>query len=360
MSSRLALSLVALACAGATAAPIECVPGTYWHTRGSVDCGAAQGCPATGGTAAECCCACHAGYYCPGGAKSQPEDACPAGTTSPPGATSAAACTGGAPTPTPTRAPPPPPPPAGARPKRGFVANVCAGPACADWSLLANATAWYYGYEVSSPYCGAAGACASAGAFVPMPWCLSHTGDAFPAYVNRSGLLLGYNEPNFPTQCNKSAAAVAAAWPALSARWPAPGALASPGVALDGTQWLDDFFANCTALHGAGGCRVDAIAAHDYSCDAPATLAYLQRLSARYARPTLLTEFACGSVNHKRPVPEQLAFMAAVVPLLDAAPFVARYAWMSARDPDGLRNLVEVDAGGAQRLSALGRLYVSL
>lgn len=44
---------------------IECVPGTYWHTRGSVDCGAAQGCPATGGTIAECCCDCHANFYCP-------------------------------------------------------------------------------------------------------------------------------------------------------------------------------------------------------------------------------------------------------------------------------------------------------
>jgi len=37
--------------------PSTGVPGTYWHTRGSVDCGAAQGCPATGGTAAECCAA---------------------------------------------------------------------------------------------------------------------------------------------------------------------------------------------------------------------------------------------------------------------------------------------------------------
>ena len=74
----------------------------YWHTRGSVDCGPAQGCPATGGTAAECCCACHADYYCPGGAKNQPELPCPAGSSSPPDSTSESACTGG-----------PPPPPGG-------------------------------------------------------------------------------------------------------------------------------------------------------------------------------------------------------------------------------------------------------
>jgi hypothetical protein len=99
---RAALFLAAAAAASASAA-VECAAGTYWHTRGSVDCGPAQGCPATGGTVAECCCTCHANFYCPGGKRSQPEDACPAGATSPPGSTSAAACTGG-PAPPPTAA----------------------------------------------------------------------------------------------------------------------------------------------------------------------------------------------------------------------------------------------------------------
>lgn len=102
---RVALLLVALP---AALAAIECAPGTYWHTRGSVDCGPAQGCPATGGTLAQCCCACHANYYCPGGKRDQPEDACPAGSTSPPGSTSASDCTGGPPGPS------PPPGPSGA------------------------------------------------------------------------------------------------------------------------------------------------------------------------------------------------------------------------------------------------------
>ena len=79
-------------------AAVECAAGTYWHTRGSADChpGGSAGC-----TVATCCCACHADYYCPGGAKDQPEDACPAGSTSPPMSTSAADCTGG-PAPPPT------------------------------------------------------------------------------------------------------------------------------------------------------------------------------------------------------------------------------------------------------------------
>jgi hypothetical protein len=98
--------LLLLALPVAAFSAVECSPGTYWHTRGTVDCGPAQGCPATGGTTAECCCACHANFYCPGGKKSQPEDACPAGSTSPPNSTSASDCTGGP--------PPPPPPPSGA------------------------------------------------------------------------------------------------------------------------------------------------------------------------------------------------------------------------------------------------------
>ena len=73
-------------------AAVECVPGTYWHTRGSVDCASGGTCV---NTPATCCCACHANYYCPGGKKDQPEDACPAGSTSPPGSTSASDCTGG-------------------------------------------------------------------------------------------------------------------------------------------------------------------------------------------------------------------------------------------------------------------------
>ena len=74
-------------------APVECAPGTYFHKHGSVDC--APSCPASGGTAAECCCACHADYYCPGGKKTQPELPCPPGTTSPPKSTSPADCAGG-------------------------------------------------------------------------------------------------------------------------------------------------------------------------------------------------------------------------------------------------------------------------
>jgi hypothetical protein len=246
-------------------------------------------------------------------------------------------------------------------PKRGFVANT--GSQLIDATLLASGTSWYYAYEMSSPYCPST-TCAVAQQFLPQPWCLDDAQQPLPAYANRSGTLLGFNEPNFPTQCNKSPAQVAAAWGALAARWPPPGTLASPAVALNGSAsswWLDEFFAQCTALYGAGGCAgIAYVAVHDYSCDAPTTMAYLDAIYQRYQLPVILSEFACGSVKHKRPVAEEAALMRALVPLLEAAPHVARFSWMSARDPDGLRNLVEAGAGGGMQLSELGRLYVSL
>ena len=79
---------------------VQCTPGTYWHTRGSVDCTSGSSSCTTTPSPATCCCACHANYYCPGGAKEQPEDPCPAGSTSPPKSTSASNCTGGPPPPT--------------------------------------------------------------------------------------------------------------------------------------------------------------------------------------------------------------------------------------------------------------------
>jgi len=84
------MKLILALCFSVVSAAVDCEPGTYYHTRGSVDC--AKG--TCKGTAATCCCDCHADYYCPGGSSSQPEDKCPAGTTSPPKSISEKNCTG--------------------------------------------------------------------------------------------------------------------------------------------------------------------------------------------------------------------------------------------------------------------------
>ncbi len=86
---------------------------------------------------AQCCCDCHAGYYCPGGASKQPEDKCPAGSTSPPKSTSASDCTGGPP------GPPGPPGPGGACAPSQFFVNYAesASQMRVSWATACKATA---------------------------------------------------------------------------------------------------------------------------------------------------------------------------------------------------------------------------
>ena len=172
--------------------------------------------------------------------------------------------------------------------------------------------------------------------------------------------LLGFNEPNNAQNCNQTPRNIARAWQTVLDLWGKSSILVSPATAGDGRPWLDAFFGNCTALYGPTGCQVRYVAVHDYSCVAESTLTYLQEVSARYNLPVWLTEFSCGDHAAGKPMSEHLTYMRSVVPLLDAADFVYRYAWMSARDSGGMRGLVEVDAGGAQRLTELGVAYNAL
>lgn len=98
------------------------------------------------------------------------------------------------------------------------------------------------------------------------------------------------------------------------------------------------------------------LAAHDYSCTPNSTLSYLESLHTRYGLPIWLTEFSCGDGAQHRSTSEQLGFMSAVLPLLDAAPFVYRYSWMSMRDPHGLRGLL---VNNSSALTVLGHLWNS-
>ena len=135
-------------------------------------------------------------------------------------------------------------------------------------------------------------------------------------------------------------------------------ALVTPVTAGFGVFWFDEFFGNCTALYGPGGCRISALAAHDYDCNPTSTLEYLRFLNLRYALPIWLTEFSCGDGKEDAPMSAQLSFMQLIFPLLDAAPFVARYAWMSAHGAN--RSLVEAGPDGRAALTPLGELYNSL
>ena len=92
-----------------------------------------------------------------------------------------------------------------------------------------------------------------------------------------------------------------------------------------------------------------------------AAFGHSPRLHLQPPRLRRLTEFSCGAHSDGRSTADHTAFMRAVVPLLEAAPFVQRYFWMAARDMSGLRNLVVAGSSGpASALTPLGRLYLSL
>jgi hypothetical protein len=190
-----------------------------------------------------------------------------------------------------------------------------------------------------------------------MHWCFSSLIETIPSYVNTT-FMLGFNEPNNQHNCNKSPSLVAAAWATVMSRWPTS-QLVSPATAGDGTAFFDAFFAECKKLYGATGCNISHLAVHDYSCDPKSTMAYLDKVHARYGYPVWLTEFSCGDGAQGKPTSAHLAYMKEVIPLLDAAPHVMRYAWMSGRDSKGLRGLVE-DVGGKTQLTELGKAYVAL
>ena len=234
--------------------------------------------------------------------------------------------------------------------KRGFVADGCSGAACADFSLLSRAS-FYYDYNPSDPY-----APNGSPLFVPMHWCTKGLANAtIPASVNAT-FLLNFNEPNNAHNCNLPALAVAQAMATVMKLWP-DSLLVSPATAGNGIPWFDEFFGNCTALYGPKGCRISHLAVHDYSCDAANTMSYLKSVHDRYKLPVWLTEFSCGDGADAKPTSQHLAYMKEILPLLEAAPFVFRYAWMSARDSKGLRGLVEVAPDGSQRLTVLGEAY---
>lgn len=244
-----------------------------------------------------------------------------------------------------------------ASPKRGFVGDGCKSSwtNCTQATLLTGSS-WHYSYNVDDLYYATTG---KSDGFVPMHWCLSSMNDTIPAWVDMS-ILLGMNEPNNAHNCNLPPDTIAKAWGDIMARWPSS-RLVSPATAGDGRPWFDGFFAECKSLYGPRGCNISALAVHDYSCDADTTMTYLRTVHERYTDadgqplPVWLTEFSCGDGAQNRPEADHVAYMKAVIPLLDAAPYVERYAWMSAVSAN--RGLWDASTG---ELTAVGKLYNSL
>jgi len=236
---------------------------------------------------------------------------------------------------------------------------------CGDLEAFSR-VGWWYNWAKKSNYdqrgwctCEAASHCGQepeTPEFVPMVWGMG----SMHHYVDdKYATVLGFNEPNHRHQANLSPEVAAKAWIEFQNMYP-DRILVSPAPAGGGIDWLDKFFEYCDVL----GCRVDYVATHDYRGDADKVMARLEQIYNRYGRKVWLTEFAKCCTRNQTKIEQ---FAKEIIPRLEAADFVYRYAWFKTRFEH--KNVQDigffVDEGNALfdesgELSNLGRIYDSL
>ncbi|MFV2103735.1 glycoside hydrolase family protein [Micromonospora sp. LOL_024] len=189
--------------------------------------------------------------------------------------------------------------------------------------------AWYHDWSTSNSDVPATAE------FVPMIWGAAFVNDAELDTAQRAGrTLLGFNEPDLPSQANMSVDHALDLWPRLQSTGMR---LGSPAVAFGAENpggWLDQFLAGA---HDRG-LRVDFIALHWYGSDfgddaASHLMQYVHAVHERYRLPIWVTEFGLidftqGTARH--PTPQQLVtFIGKATAALQATPYVERYAWFA-------------------------------
>jgi len=175
--------------------------------------------------------------------------------------------------------------------------------------------------------------------------------------------LLGFNEPDSPNQANMTPTQAANLWPKLQQTGLT---LGSPSPANVTNGWLKQFL----GLARSRGLRVDFITLHFYAniTDTNALnriREQVEAVRAHYGKPIWITEIGLidtrtnpgsASINWTKAV----KFMRAVTAMLDAKPYVQRYAWMAdnVSDRAHLKWSTLYDAGG--NLTPLGVAYSQL
>ncbi|MFE6172278.1 glycoside hydrolase family protein [Streptomyces sp. NPDC056464] len=172
--------------------------------------------------------------------------------------------------------------------------------------------------------------------FVPM---IHDAGSVTRAQLDRAEkqgkTLLGFNEPDRPDQAHMTVREALDLWPRLQSTGMRLGA---PAVATGGDVaggWLDRFMKGAAARHY----KVDFIPLHWYGADFNAERAtgqlrsYLQAVHKRYKKPIWLTEYALTDFSTGTPryptQAQQAAFVKKSTAMLQALPYVKRYAWFT-------------------------------
>lgn len=227
---------------------------------------------------------------------------------------------------------------------------------CGDFDVL-RGVAWWYDWSENPGYHNGCGSQLLANR-VPMVWGWRY-GHQFN-FPNDAQYVLGFNEPNFHAQSNMSPQEAAQHWRELQ-KHTGNRVLVSPSAApcgdhnmcnADAAEWFAQFFQACP------DCKVDYLATHGYWCDANIMMHYLEGLWNRFHKQIWVTEFSCPQ---KHSVAEQINYMRAVLPRLESASYVYRYAWFATRfHGDGWvpREASLLDQHSST-LTELGRYYMN-
>lgn len=198
---------------------------------------------------------------------------------------------------------------------------------------------------------------------VPMIWCTD-----VPSTVDgNSGFLLGANEPNLATQCNKSPAEYVSTWHTIEARFSPTFTLVSPATGFGDTNWLVEFRNAFSQTYGTYP-NWQYLAVHcyeEFSVDCETQIGTMIDYADSWGADGIwLTEFAigrqktggCFSLTTPTPAPTRTPFanewrsylplvsrdscvetnveeMETLLDWLDAEPGVFRYSWFSLRMP---------------------------
>ena len=171
--------------------------------------------------------------------------------------------------------------------------------------------------------------------------------------------LLGFNEPDAPTQGNTSVQAALDAWPKLQATGLR---LGSPATVHPDNEWMLAFMKGVEERK----LRVDFICMHSYGGPGvESLLKKIRKVHDLYKRPIWITEFAVADWEAKtaaenRHTPEQVAaFVTKLLPKLEAMDIVERYAWFTGGISGGpLASSQLFNSDGS--LSIVGKAYQAI
>ncbi|WP_052444415.1 glycosyl hydrolase [Flammeovirga sp. OC4] len=201
--------------------------------------------------------------------------------------------------------------------------------------------------------------------FVPMIWGRNDVEGKVEklkalAAEGKINYLLGFNEPDKEDQAHMSVEEAIELWPLLeSVGVP----LGSPAPASMGSGWLDDFMSQANAK----GLRVDFICMHRYtdSIDPNKWMEAFQNANTKWGLPIWITEMgladwtATTPENNKRTKEQAYDLMEALLPMMDQASYIQRYAWFDggrAKNQAAL-HISTIYEQNTDMLTTLGDLY---